>query len=172
MARRVAKRAWRMDTLGLTAMIAIPWETRMNPRDGRALRASQMAVARSVMRLYRWDEKTALRWAESYVQCWHPAYVMAAPRSGRRKAPRAYATRGRPGDCRPDLTDLPAPVQGPCARRGDLLLRGYPNIKRAASKRRPCPVHRAADRTRHQHLDGREHSIPALGDTARGLFLD
>ena len=40
---RVAKRAWRMGYYGLTAVIAIAWDTQLSPGDVRALRASQMA---------------------------------------------------------------------------------------------------------------------------------
>lgn len=40
---RVAKRAWRMGYFGLTAVIAVAWDTQLSPGDVRALRASQMA---------------------------------------------------------------------------------------------------------------------------------
>jgi hypothetical protein len=40
---RVAKRAWRMKYYGLTAVIAVAWDTQLSPGDVRSLRASQMA---------------------------------------------------------------------------------------------------------------------------------
>jgi hypothetical protein len=40
---RVAKRAWRMGYHGLTAVIAVAWDTQLSPGDVRALRASQLA---------------------------------------------------------------------------------------------------------------------------------
>jgi hypothetical protein len=44
-AARLAKRAWRMGYFGLSALIAVTWDTQLNPGDTRALRASQMATA-------------------------------------------------------------------------------------------------------------------------------
>jgi len=44
-ATRLAKRAWRMGYYGLSAVIAVAWDTQMSPGDVRALRASQMATA-------------------------------------------------------------------------------------------------------------------------------
>jgi hypothetical protein len=40
---RVAKRAWRQGYYGLTAVIAVAWDTQLSPGDVRALRASQLA---------------------------------------------------------------------------------------------------------------------------------
>lgn len=42
---RVAKRAWRMGYYGLAAVIAVAWDTQLNPGDVTALRASQLAAA-------------------------------------------------------------------------------------------------------------------------------
>ncbi len=42
---RLAKRAWRMGYRGLAAVIAVAWDTQLNPGDVRALTASQMATA-------------------------------------------------------------------------------------------------------------------------------
>jgi hypothetical protein len=44
---RVAKRAWRMGYHGLTAVIAVAWDTQLSPGDVRVLRASQLMVATS-----------------------------------------------------------------------------------------------------------------------------
>jgi hypothetical protein len=44
---RVAKRAWRMGYYGLTAVIAVAWDTQLSPGDVRVLRASQLMVATS-----------------------------------------------------------------------------------------------------------------------------
>lgn len=44
-AARLAKRAWRMGYRGLAAVIAVSWDTQLNPGDVRALTASQMATA-------------------------------------------------------------------------------------------------------------------------------
>jgi integrase len=41
---RLAKRAWRMGYHGLAAVIAVAWDTQLNPGEIRALRASQMAA--------------------------------------------------------------------------------------------------------------------------------
>jgi hypothetical protein len=44
---RVAKRGWRMGYYGLVAVIAVAWDTQLNPGDVRALRASQLARGRN-----------------------------------------------------------------------------------------------------------------------------
>ena len=100
------------------------------------------------------------------------------------------------GHCGADHAHLPAPVPGACARRrirrrGDLRRRACPEEQaRLLHVVDPDhgdarPVHGAAHRARHPHLDGRDrvrrprqldrrlaHSIPALGDPARGIDLD
>jgi hypothetical protein len=42
---RLAKRAWRLGYRGLASVIAVAWDTQLNPGDVRALTASQMATA-------------------------------------------------------------------------------------------------------------------------------
>ncbi len=42
---RLAKRAWRMGFFGLSAVIAVAWDTQLNPGDIRLLTASQLATA-------------------------------------------------------------------------------------------------------------------------------
>jgi hypothetical protein len=44
---RVFKRAWRMRYYGLASAIAVAWDTQLSPGDVRALRASQLAQART-----------------------------------------------------------------------------------------------------------------------------
>ena len=109
---------------------------------------------------------------------------------------RPAAQLRRVGNRCADHADLPAPVPGAGARRrvrrgGHLRRRTFPEEQARVlhvvdpDDGHRGPVHGAAHRARHPHLDGRDrirrpriadrrlaHSIPALGDPARGVDLD
>ena len=95
------------------------------------------------------------------------------------------------GHPRADRADRLAPGAGPGARRriwrrGDLRRRACAGKQARllhvvdSDHRDARPVHGAAAHPRHPHLDGRSgvrrlglaHSVPAVGDPARGLDLD